>query len=97
MIGAYLSVSIVSFVAIGYCCNHLDGQLNCQVFTHCIIGRATKLSAVQLVIVAWHTFICLTWVSDQRQPLIMLQEAYTLFWNLFCAVMMASSISEQVI
>ena len=50
MTGAYLGVSIVSFVVIGYCFNHLDGQLNWQVFTHCITGRATKLSTVQLVI-----------------------------------------------
>ena len=35
---------------IGYCCNCLDGQLNWQAFTHCIIGRVTKLSIVQLVI-----------------------------------------------
>ena len=38
------------FVVIGYCCNHLDGQLNCQAFTHCIIGRAAKLVTVQSVI-----------------------------------------------
>ena len=50
MIGAYLSVSIVSFVVIGYHCNHWDGQLNWQAFRHCIISRATKLSVVQLVI-----------------------------------------------
>ena len=50
MIGAYLSVSIVSLVVIGYNCNHLDGQLNWQVFTHCIISRATELSTVQSVI-----------------------------------------------
>ena len=55
MIGAYLSVSIVSSVLIGYCCNCLDGQLNYQAFTHCIIGRTTKLLTMQLVIVAWHT------------------------------------------
>ena len=55
MIGAYLSVSIVNFAVIGYPFNCLDGQLNCQVFTHCIISRATKLLTVQLVIVAWHT------------------------------------------
>ena len=46
MIGAYLSVSIVNFVVIGYHCNCLDGQLNCQEYTHCIISRATKLSTV---------------------------------------------------
>ena len=40
---------------IGYHCNHLDGQLNYQVFTHCVISRTTKLSTVQSVIVAWHT------------------------------------------
>ena len=50
MIGAYLSVSIVSLVVIGYHCNHLDGQLNWQVFTHHIIGGASKLSVVQAVI-----------------------------------------------
>ena len=55
MIGAYLSVSIVCFAVIGYHCNCLDGQLNCQAFTHCIISRTTKLLTVQLVIVAWHT------------------------------------------
>ena len=55
MIVAYLSVSIVSFAVIGYPFNCLDGQLNCQAFTYCIIGRATKLSAVQSVIVAWQT------------------------------------------
>ena len=54
MIGAYLSVSIVSFAVIGYPFNCLDGQLNCQAFTHCIIVRATKLLTVQLVIVASH-------------------------------------------
>ena len=56
MIGAYLSVSLVSFAVIGYHLNHLDGQLNCQEYTQCIIGRATKLSFVQSVIVAWHTW-----------------------------------------
>ena len=55
MIGAYLNVSIVSFAVIGYPVNCLDGKLYCQAFTHCIIGRATKLSTVQSVIVAWHT------------------------------------------
>ena len=47
-------MSIVSFAVIGYHFNHLDGQLNCQAFTHCIIGRATRLSTVQQVIVAWY-------------------------------------------
>ena len=55
MIGAYLSVSIVNFAVIGYPFNCLDGQLNCQAFTHCIIDRTTKLSTIQSVIVAWHT------------------------------------------
>ena len=55
MIGAYLGVSIVSFAVIDYHCNHLDGQLNYQACTHHIIGRATKLSVVQLAVVAWHT------------------------------------------
>ena len=50
MIGAYLSVSIVSFVVIGYHCNCFDGQLNWQAFTHCTISRATKLLVVQSVI-----------------------------------------------
>ena len=50
MIGAYLNVSVVIPAVIGYHCNHLDGQLNWQVFTHCIISRATKLLVVQLVI-----------------------------------------------
>ena len=50
MIGAYLSVSIVSLVVTGYHCNCLDGQLKWQAFTHCIIGRATKLSVVRSVI-----------------------------------------------
>ena len=50
LIGAYLSVSIVNFVVIGYHCNHLDGQLNWQMFTHCMIGRSTKLSVVQSII-----------------------------------------------
>ena len=59
MIGAYLSVPIVSFVVIGYCFNCLDGQLNCQVFTHCIISRAAKLLTVQSVIVVWHMKHCL--------------------------------------
>ena len=49
MIGAYLRLSIVSFVVIGYHCNCLDGQLNWQAFTHSIISRATKLSVVLLV------------------------------------------------
>ena len=35
---------------IGYYCNHLDRQLNWQAFTHCTIGRATKLLVVQSVI-----------------------------------------------
>ena len=52
MIGAFLSVSIVSFFVIGYHCNHMDGQLNWQVFTHIIISRATRLLVVQLVICA---------------------------------------------
>ena len=43
-------VSTASLAVIGYCCNHLDGQLNWQAFTHCIISRATKLLTVQLVI-----------------------------------------------
>ena len=55
MIGAKLGVYIVSFAVIGYFFNHLDGQLNCQAFIHCIISRATKLLTVQSVIVAWHT------------------------------------------
>ena len=55
MIGAYLSVYPVSFAVIGYHFDCLDGQLNCQAFTHCIIGRAPKLLTVQSVIVAWHT------------------------------------------
>ena len=55
MIGAHLSVSIVSSAVIGYPFNCLDGQLNCEAFTHCIIGRATKLSTVRPVIVAWHS------------------------------------------
>ena len=50
MIGVYLSVSIVSFAVIGYHFNCMDGQLNCQALTHCIIGRATKLLTVQSVI-----------------------------------------------
>ena len=50
MIGAYLSVSIVSLAVIDYHCNCLDGQLHWQVFTHCMIGRATKLSVVLSVI-----------------------------------------------
>ena len=54
MIGAYLSVSFVSFDMIGYCCNCFDGQLNCQAFTS-IIGKATKLSTAISVIAAWHT------------------------------------------
>ena len=40
----------VSPVVIGYHCSYLDGQLNRQAFTHCIIGRATKLSVVWSVI-----------------------------------------------
>ena len=47
-------MSIVSFVVIGYHFNCLDGQLNCQAFTHSLIGRVTKLLTVQSVIVAWH-------------------------------------------
>ena len=39
-------MSTISFAVIGYHFNCLDGQLNCQVFTHCIIGRAAKLSTV---------------------------------------------------
>ena len=50
MIGAYLSVSIVSLAVIGYHCNYLDGQLNWQAFTQCIISMAIKLSVVQSVI-----------------------------------------------
>ena len=45
----------------------------------------------------WLSFIHLIWASDQRQPFTILQEACTLFWNLFCAVLMAtSSVYEQV-
>ena len=44
----------------------------------------------------WLSFINLTWVSDQSQPLIMLQEACILFWNPFCAILVVSSISEQL-
>ena len=43
-------MSIVSLARIGYHCNCLDGQLNWQAFTHCTIGRATKLSVVLSVI-----------------------------------------------
>ena len=50
MIGAHTSVSTVSFAVIGYHCNCLDGQLDYQTLTHCIIGGATKLLTVQLVI-----------------------------------------------
>ena len=55
-------MSIVSFVVIGYHFNHLDGKLNCQAFTHCIINRTAKLLTVQLVIVAWHNIYVLKFV-----------------------------------
>ena len=43
------------------------------------------------------SFIHFSWALDQRQPLAMLQEALTFFWNLFHAVLMAtSSVSKQV-
>ena len=45
----------------------------------------------------WMSFIHLTWTSNQRWPLIMLQDALTLFQNLFHTVLMAgSSIFKQV-
>ena len=48
---------------IGYHCNHLDGELNCQAFTQCIISRTTKLPTEQSVTVAWHTHpIALGWL-----------------------------------
>ena len=60
LIGAQLGVSIVSFGVIGYHCTYLDGQLNWQAITHCIIGRATKLSVVLSVICGMAQYIYLT-------------------------------------
>ena len=38
LLGVQPSISIVKLIMIGYCCNHLDGQLNYWVFTHWLIG-----------------------------------------------------------
>ena len=38
LLGVHPSISIVKLIMIGYCCNHLDGQLNCWVFAHWLIG-----------------------------------------------------------
>ena len=33
-----IGISIVKLIVIGYCCNCLDGQLNCWAFTHWLIS-----------------------------------------------------------
>ena len=38
LLGVHPSISVVKLIVIGYCCNCLDGQLNCQVFTHWLIN-----------------------------------------------------------
>ena len=38
LLGVYPSISIAKLIVIGYHCNCLDGQLNCQVFAHWLIG-----------------------------------------------------------
>ena len=39
---AHPSVSVVSLAMIGFCCDHLCGQLNYQAFTHWLICGATN-------------------------------------------------------
>ena len=38
LLGVHPSISIVKLIMIGYHCYFLDGQLNCWVFTHWLIG-----------------------------------------------------------
>ena len=38
LLGVHPSISIVKLIMLGYCCNCLDGQLNCWAFTHWLIG-----------------------------------------------------------
>ena len=37
LLGVHPSVTLVKLIVIGYCCNCLDGQLNCLTSTHCLI------------------------------------------------------------
>ena len=57
LIGAQLSVSIVSPVVIGYHCNCLDGQLNWQAFTHCTIGKGYQIVSCTIGNL-WHGTKC---------------------------------------
>ena len=41
LLGVHPSVSIVKLIMIDYCCNCLDGQLNCQASVHWLIGVTT--------------------------------------------------------
>ena len=41
LLGVHPSISIVKLIVIGYHCNHLDGQLNCQASAHWPIGVTT--------------------------------------------------------
>ena len=38
LLGVHPSISIVKLIMIGYHCNHLDGQLNCQASAHWLIS-----------------------------------------------------------
>ena len=70
MIGAYLSVSTVSIVVIGYLLNCLDRQLNnCQVFTHCIISCMLNHLGGQLNCQAFaHCIIGICGMSGMAHP-----------------------------
>ena len=57
-----------------------------------VISSSVQMIAWLLFHIAWQlTSIHFSWASDQRQPLAMLQEAWTFFKNLFHAVLMATS------
>ena len=41
MLSDHPNISIVKVIMIGYCCNHLDGQLNCWASAHWLISVTT--------------------------------------------------------
>ena len=41
LLGVHPSISIVTLTVIGYCCNCLDGQLNCHASAHWLISVTT--------------------------------------------------------
>ena len=64
-----------------------------------------RVSSCSILTTSWsvsHTAwqlspICLNWASNQSQPLVMLQEAQTFFWNFLCTELMAASyVSEHM-